>query len=118
MTRSQARTIFVETTDLIAAISEGSTRLRNASVGQWTTAIPTCPGWTMRNLVGHIGEVQRWAAFIVVNQLTENPPDDAVTIPEMPDGDAALDWFEEGATTLVSVLRSSPVDLECFTFLP
>lgn len=27
--------------------------------------VPTCPGWTMRPLLGHVGMLHRWAATLV-----------------------------------------------------
>lgn len=31
------------------------------SVADLEAAVPTCPGWTVRDLVRHQGEVHRWA---------------------------------------------------------
>jgi uncharacterized protein (TIGR03083 family) len=51
------------------------------------TPIPTCPGWTLRHLVRHVGRAQRWAAQIMTTGAdvtldprsvpNGRPPDDA-----------------------------------------
>ena len=51
------------------------------------TPVPTCPGWTLRQLTRHVGRGDRWAAQIVGDRLTDfldprdvrggKPPDDA-----------------------------------------
>ncbi|GLY15791.1 hypothetical protein Kisp01_28060 [Kineosporia sp. NBRC 101677] len=28
--------------------------------------VPSCPGWTLRNLAEHLGEVHQWAAHAIV----------------------------------------------------
>ncbi|AUG81323.1 hypothetical protein CFP65_6678 [Kitasatospora sp. MMS16-BH015] len=75
--------------------------------------VPTCPGWTLRDLVHHTGKVHRWAASYVVQGHREPVPLDA----EAP-ADAELhDWFVEGHRALVAALAGAPADLECWTFL-
>ncbi|MHC6222806.1 maleylpyruvate isomerase N-terminal domain-containing protein [Arthrobacter sp. MMS24-S77] len=29
-------------------------------------SVPTCPGWTLDGLFGHLGSIERWAAEIVL----------------------------------------------------
>jgi uncharacterized protein (TIGR03083 family) len=51
------------------------------------TPIPTCPGWTMRQLIRHVGRAHRWAAHIISTRADVTldprtvpdgrPPDDA-----------------------------------------
>jgi uncharacterized protein (TIGR03083 family) len=51
------------------------------------TPIPTCPGWTMRQLMRHVGRAHRWAAEIIRTKADVSldprsvsdgrPPDDA-----------------------------------------
>jgi uncharacterized protein (TIGR03083 family) len=37
--------------------------------------VPTCPDWTLRDLVGHMGEAPRWMAGIVRSGVAAVPPD-------------------------------------------
>ncbi len=68
--------------------------------------VPSCPGWTLRDLAHHLGEVQRWARLAVV---TAAPPDEAAIDPPPgvgPDEAAALRrWLVTGAHALVDAMR-------------
>ncbi|MGH8980985.1 MAG: maleylpyruvate isomerase family mycothiol-dependent enzyme [Acidimicrobiales bacterium] len=83
------------------------------------TAVPSCPGWRLRDLLAHIGYVHRWAATYVSEGLTEmvDEPDEAGILAAAPTGDAIRDWVEEGHTSLVRILSCAPPDLSCWTFL-
>jgi uncharacterized protein (TIGR03083 family) len=37
--------------------------------------VPTCPGWTLRDLVGHMGQAPRWMAGVVRSGAAAVPPD-------------------------------------------
>lgn len=57
--------------------------------------VPTCPEWTLRQLAGHLGGVQRWATAVVAGRLSGPPERVAV---EPPDDAAALaGWLGQGA---------------------
>jgi uncharacterized protein (TIGR03083 family) len=75
--------------------------------------VPSCPDWTLGNLVRHIGGGHRWAEEIVRTRATEFPPDDQV---RKLDGDdsAALPttWLTEGAERLADTLRAAGRDAE------
>jgi uncharacterized protein (TIGR03083 family) len=83
-----------------------------------STPIPTCPGWTLRQLLRHVGRGDRWAAQIIEDRLTEyldprtvpngKPPDDA---------DGATDWLRGGARDLVDAVQRVGGDVEVWTFL-
>lgn len=82
---------------------------------------PSCPEWTVRDLVFHQGAVHRWAETIVREARSEdfdtvggNPLRDAGRRP--PD-DELLDWFRAGHEALVETLEKAPPDLQCWTFL-
>jgi uncharacterized protein (TIGR03083 family) len=82
--------------------------------------VPTCPEWTVRELVQHVGYVHRWATTYVrecrVAVLSDEEEESAVG--PLP-GDADLvDWFQAGHTELVDLLRTAPEDLTCWHFLP
>ncbi len=60
--------------------------------------VPCCEGWTVRHLVGHLGQVQREKELIVRERLSA-PPEE-ITIPEAD----LVDWFEEGSAMLLDAL--------------
>ena len=81
-------------------------------------AITTCPGWVMRDLVLHTGEVHRWAAAIVRGGVTNPSTDLAVDyLGELPNDDDLVDWFVAGATALVATLGHADPGANYFTFL-
>jgi len=101
--------------DLIAAIGEqGDLMATAAEKGGAGVTIPTCPEWSMRDLLHHQGEVHRWATAIVRDALS-SPNAPASPLP----GDGELvQWFREGCAALVDVLEHTDPDMECFAFLP
>jgi uncharacterized protein (TIGR03083 family) len=78
--------------------------------------VPTCPEWSVADLVRHQGFVHRWAALHVGERRPGRAADEEVG--PLPDGDELLPWYREGVDRLVATLRSAPADLECWSFLP
>ena len=70
--------------------------------------VPTCPGWTLRQLVTHVGRAHRWAAEITRTRS-------AVFIPfrEVPDGKLPEDragqlaWLDAGAARIIGAARDA-----------
>ncbi|HEX4703664.1 MAG TPA: maleylpyruvate isomerase family mycothiol-dependent enzyme [Pseudonocardiaceae bacterium] len=83
-------------------------------------AVPTCPGWLVRDLLLHMGGVHRWAATVVREALATAPDIDQPydIVAELPTDDALPAWYRTGHTELVHTLRAAPTDLACWTFLP
>jgi uncharacterized protein (TIGR03083 family) len=84
-----------------------------------TAAVPSCPGWQVRDLLRHTGYVHRWAASYVANQLTsevEKVSEAEQLSWEPPDADL-LSWFSAGHAALADVLTAAPADVACWTFL-
>ena len=77
--------------------------------------VPTCPGWRMRDLLGHTGAIHRWAGAFVTERHTSARPRNKV--PDL-DGEALLAWYRDGHRLLVDTLAGAPSDLRCWTFLP
>lgn len=82
--------------------------------------VPSCPGWRLRDVVAHLGFVQRWAASYVTNgwPKASPAPGEQVILDEAPPDAELPDWAEKGHAALVAALRQAPRDLECWTFLP
>jgi uncharacterized protein (TIGR03083 family) len=79
--------------------------------------VPSCPGWTVLDLVLHVGLAHRWAVAVLQGEPTDRwPTEPAVRAEGIGSGDV-LDWFDDGMATLLHVLASSPEDLHAFFFL-
>ena len=104
--------------DYLAAL-QSDTLLLAAAASQAGADAPvvTCPGWTIRDLVLHIGEVQRWCASMVRNRVTNPSKHTEDFLGVLPSDTALIDWFVDGSTALVATLKAADVDLDCFTFL-
>ncbi|HEY7815880.1 MAG TPA: maleylpyruvate isomerase family mycothiol-dependent enzyme [Nakamurella sp.] len=104
--------------DLLAALDSEAIRLaREANRVMPADPVPTCPGWTVGDLVTHVGGVHRWATTIVAQGLTANPEDDREFFAGPPDQVPVLPWFVEGSRALIQALREAPDDLRAFVFL-
>ncbi|TCO54943.1 maleylpyruvate isomerase family mycothiol-dependent enzyme [Actinocrispum wychmicini] len=74
--------------------------------------VPTCPDWSLRVLVAHMGQAPRWAAGIVRTRAAAAIPDPTEADPgpqrEWPE------WLHAGATDLVKSVADDP-DVEVWT---
>ena len=74
--------------------------------------IPTCPEWTLRQLVTHVGRAHRWAA-----EITRTRSEAFIPFREVPDGKLPADraeqcaWLRAGAARIVGAVRAADGDL-------
>jgi uncharacterized protein (TIGR03083 family) len=108
----------LETQSYLTSIAANAALLTAAveRVG-FDAAIPTCPGWVMRDLVLHLGEVHRWATIVVRDGLSKPSAVPADHLGELPPDGGLLAWFDDGQRRLVETLAAAPADLTAFTFL-
>lgn len=105
--------------DHIIALSRDGRRLAEAAERAGTdAAVPSCPGWRIRDLLGHVGGVHRWAASYVATGRAEPWPAEEETqfFPTVADADL-VPWFQAGHLALVETLRAADAGLACWTFL-
>lgn len=81
--------------------------------GDLAAAVPTCPGWTLVDLAGHLGGVHQWATHAVV---VGDPLGTATPAPV--ERDDLVRWYRQSARTLVDVLVGTPVEASAWTFGP
>jgi uncharacterized protein (TIGR03083 family) len=74
--------------------------------------IPTCPEWTLRQLVTHVGRAHRWAAEITRTKSDAPIPFRAVPDGRLPDDRAEqCAWLRAGAARIVDAVREAGSDL-------
>jgi uncharacterized protein (TIGR03083 family) len=74
--------------------------------------IPTCPEWTLRQLVTHVGRAHRWAAEITRTRSDVFIPFRAVPDGKLPDGRAEqAAWLRAGAARIVDAVREAGSDV-------
>lgn len=82
-----------------------------------TVPVPTCPGWTLRQLATHVGRGDRWAATMV-RERAEAPVD----IRTVADGKAPVDpdeltaWLHGGADAILDAVAAVGADAPVWTF--
>jgi uncharacterized protein (TIGR03083 family) len=79
-------------------------------------SVPSCPGWTVHDLVEHMGNVQRWAATIVATHATERIS--RRDLSESPPPAELVPWFRTASATLVETLAAADPAVPVWTFLP
>ena len=83
-----------------------------------STPVPTCPGWSLTQLLRHVGRGDRWAA-----QIVRDRPDDFVDPRTVeggkppPDPADAIAWLHGGAQRLVDAVELSGAETPVWTFL-
>ncbi|MFF9277058.1 maleylpyruvate isomerase family mycothiol-dependent enzyme [Streptomyces griseosporeus] len=84
------------------------TAIRDADL---TTAVPSCPDWTLADLVRHTGSVQRWFSVLLRSRIQEPPRTREVDLrlPEREDG--YPDWLAESATVAAEAFAATDPDL-------
>lgn len=117
----------VDKDGLLASLRVDSAALAAAARLGLTTDVPSCPGWSVADLVVHLGAVQRAQAEIVRSraqepqgikrEMFESVPgllgwlESSTLIGKQSDLEhippGIVEWFEEGAGLLVDVLRAA-----------
>jgi uncharacterized protein (TIGR03083 family) len=103
-------------TDWLDLIEERSAALRKAAeAADEQVRVPGCPDWTVRDLVAHLGRVQRfWAASVAAGPALR-PPADEVVGDTSPSGDLPA-WSARSTAVLLDALRAAGPDAECWTW--
>lgn len=102
---------------LLRLIDERSAAFRSAvAAGASLDApVPSCPEWTLFDLVRHLGTGQRWWAAIVAAGPAEAPPaKNTAGVPR--ELEALLAWYAESNELLLSALREAGPERECWTW--
>jgi uncharacterized protein (TIGR03083 family) len=95
-------TLLPTATDRFAAVLDD---------GDLEAPVASCPGWTLRDLAGHVGGVHAWAAYAIVHGTPdgEEPPAPATGV---------ADWYRGNAAHLHAVLAEREPDAPAWTFGP
>jgi uncharacterized protein (TIGR03083 family) len=102
---------------LLRLIDERSTAFRTAIAAApgLDVRVPTCPEWTLLDLVRHLGEGRRhWATTIAAGPVATRPAKPATDAPA--ERDALLAWLAESTQQLVDALREAGPDSGCWTW--
>ncbi len=108
--------VSLASTDYLAAIDAATLRIQSAVRAVGTTAeVPTCPEWTIAELVAHLGMVHRWARAQIVGGDAPYASESDV-LAEVAAADLH-DWLGDGSAALIESLRSAPADVDAWVFM-
>lgn len=80
--------------------------------------VPTCPGWSLSQLIRHVGRGDRWAAQIVRDKLDHFQDPRSVEDGKPPPGrDGMISWLLGGAQLLVDAVEQAGGETPVWTFL-
>src|SRR5215207_6235474 len=103
--------------DFLAAIRRDSDRFyATADAADPTLRVPSCPDWTIADLVGHLGEVHWfWATDI---EVRATDPEQAELAKPTPPADPRerIAWGRAQADRMLAILAATPDDVPVWTW--
>jgi uncharacterized protein (TIGR03083 family) len=99
--------------DIPCAIASLSNAMIADGVRNLDAAVEHCPGWAVRDLLVHIGDVQWFWAEVVSNRVTDRT---AVTAVKPDDRGDAAEWFASQTCRLAAALAAAPDDTRVWTW--
>lgn len=99
--------------EYIAHLARDGQRLGDLAHANLDAPVPTCPDWTLRDLLVHTGNVHRWFT-LASREQTAGPPD----FPSCePDSDEGLPrWIGDGVAELADVFGKLDADTPRWTW--
>lgn len=105
--------------DYVGAIRADTDALANAATRAGLDAqVPSCPEWSVSDLLEHIGRVHRWAAASLDRDPSAPFRSSRDSGIEAPDPAARIDWVREGGAALADALESRSPDDPAWTWAP
>jgi uncharacterized protein (TIGR03083 family) len=99
--------------DYLASIeADGNALIAMVAEHDLDLPVPTCPGWTIRDLLDHVSGANRWVSACVSAGLTSQ---DRVLPPGPADREGLLRWSKESLDELLAVLSAKPADEPVWT---
>jgi len=77
-------------------------------------AVAGCPGWSVADLVGHVGRLHRWVTRLVAERPDAGP--DLFGNVVIPGVAEILDWYEQGVEPLAGALEGAAPEAEVWSW--
>lgn len=103
---------MLETGALLSALAADSEAFADLAT-DLGAAVPPCPGWTVSDLVGHLGGVYSWATA-ALEAGGERPSSPRATPPDDPA--AVVPWFLERRAAVLGALTAREPDAPAWNF--
>jgi uncharacterized protein (TIGR03083 family) len=84
----------------------------------WSVPVPTCPGWTLLQLLRHVGRGDRWAAQIIADRADTSLDPRLVRDGKPPaDVPGAIRWLSQSPQVLLAAVEAIGPGSEVSTFV-
>src|ERR1700744_5584849 len=95
-----------------AELRDCTAGLARITGGDLDRPVPTCPGWTFRQLATHLGRGHRWGAQIVATRPKAPVPVREVADGKLPEDPARhASWLNAGADQVIEAVAAAGSDL-------
>lgn len=95
-------------------LAQDGERLREVAARDVSAPVPSCPGWSVADLVRHIAEVyEHKLACVALGGARPDP-----WPPVWPAADDPLPWFDDALQRLLAMLRETDPDAASWTWWP
>lgn len=92
--------------DYLQIVRDEGTAFLAAVQGDLSVNVPSCPEWSVRDLIRHLGQVHRFHATHLVRGVEDEPTHQR---PPTPTDFELLDWYADGLALLLEALaRTDP----------
>ena len=103
----------------ISALRADGPAFRSAVAGMaLDQAVPSCPEWTVLDLVHHLGSVYEWVRGHAARGVTDKPEPRWPQRAGRPPGQAALTWWDEEFARLMELLDGLDPELAAWNWAP
>jgi uncharacterized protein (TIGR03083 family) len=93
----------------LAQLDASTAALAKVAGGDLSVPVPSCPEWTLRELLIHVGRAHRWAALITATRSAEFIPFRSVPDGRFP-AEGRQQWVSAGAGLLAGAVREAGED--------
>jgi len=101
----------------VALTAQGQELEELARDADWSVPVPTCPGWTLLQLLRHVGRGDRWAAQIITDRADTSLDPRSVRDGKPPaDAPDAIRWLSQGPLILLAAVQDAGPGTEVATF--
>jgi uncharacterized protein (TIGR03083 family) len=98
-----------------AAEAEIARFIEVAGEADLATPLPTCPGWTVADLMRHLGIIYRWMTQVVITRPAERIPPGDLRLDVPGEESAYREWLAAGVAPLMTALREADGDEPIWT---
>jgi uncharacterized protein (TIGR03083 family) len=89
-----------------------------AAEADLASAVPSCPDWTIADLIHHLGSVYRWVHAHVVRGVTAKPDRSRLDFEAEPRADDLINWWSQEFGSLVSTFDVLDPEMPAWNWAP